>query len=211
MKKTFLLLCLFLVSVSTSFADDSYVSVKGGLFLPNSDMPGLKNFKKGYNFELAVGAKIHPNIAIEAAAGYYQTEIKDNFVDTYYDYYNDAYYTTTPTVSAIPVTLTIKGIIPLGKVDLFAGAGAGYYYTMLENKVKDLDGAVLGNLDETYNASAFGYHFVGGVDFNITDSVAIGAEIKQVYVKPESDISGYKQKVNMGGTIANAGVKFKFN
>ncbi|MBJ6727396.1 outer membrane beta-barrel protein [Geomesophilobacter sediminis] len=204
-----LALCMMIVSVSAAFAESSYLSFKGGVFFPNAETDGLNDFKNGYNFEVAYGVKIHPNLALEVGTGYYESEIKDEFTNTYLDAFGTP-YTVTPTVSAVPILVTLKVVAPLGPAaEIYAGAGGGYYYTMLENRVKDLNGATVGT-DESYSASALGYHFVGGVDFNVSPQLSIGGELKYFNVKPSYDVSGHSRQVQFGGTTANAVVKVKF-
>jgi hypothetical protein len=41
--------------------------------------------------------------------------------------------------------------------------------------------------------------------------LAIGVEIKHIFVKPEFDFSGYKERRSLDGTVANASLKYKFN
>lgn len=210
MKKILLSLCLVVASATVSFAGDSYFNLKLGGFFPNNSSPGLTNFRTGYNVEGAVGAKIHPNLAMEFGIGYYESEIKSSFTDTFYDLASGTTYTATPTVSVLPVTATLKGVIPVGPIELYAGGGGGYYFTWFETKVKDHSGVVVGDLNDTYTSSDFGYHVVAGVDVSISSALALGVEVKRYFVKPEYDITGRTEKIDLGGTVANAVLKLKF-
>jgi len=191
MKKMLLMLSVLLVSASASCASDFYFSAKGGAFFPSAPKSS-RSPKTGYNHEIAIGAKMHPNLALEVGGGNYASDRIESWRQT---------SGTTPggdrSVSVIPVTITLKGILPLGMVDLFAGGGGGYYYATLKSKLYS-------TIIET-NADATGYHFVGGFDVNLTDSTAIGAEIKQVYVRAFKG-----EDIDCGGTVANASLKLKF-
>ena len=106
------------------------------------------------------------------------------------------------------MTITLKGIVPVSTFDLFVGGGGGYYYAMYKNRFEASNTAV-GVFDGT--ATGFGYHIVGGVDMNVSNSLAIGVEIKHIFVNPEFDFSGFKERIHLDGTIANASLKYKFN
>jgi len=193
MKKSLLLVFVvfaFFLS-SAAFAADTkgYFALKGGIFDPNDKTYGMKDFNNGTNFEAAYGMKVHPNITLEFGAGYYRA--KDNVWGL-------------ETASAIPLTLTALVNLPLGSViDLNVGAGAGYYFTKFEIEA----------LGVSKEVGEVGYQVVGGVDFKIDPAISIGAEAKYVYVNPEYNFTasgGGKGKVEMGGMMYNAVLKFKF-
>jgi outer membrane protein W len=202
---TMILIILF--SVTNAFAQESsYFALKGGIFSPNSEEKGLKDFDTGYNIEVAYGYKVNPNFAIEAGIGKYSSEYSESgYVEVDGWLYPGS---ITLTASAIPITLTLKGIAPLsyGKVELYGGGGIGYYLSTMEAKV------TIGGYSESesWDASALGFHLVGGGDFYVSEKVALGLEVKWFQVKPEFDYDGYKEKTNLGGTIFNAFLKFRF-
>lgn len=208
MKKLLLSVCLFFSTVSVSIADDYYLSVKGGSLFPNTDTAGLNYFKTGYNVEVAVGTRIHRYLAIEAGAGYFESEKNGSTSIISVDTFGNITRTDfTPKVSVIPITLTLKGVVPINMVDLFIGGGGGGYYAKYKNKLEtNTFGWVFDG-----NGNAFGYHVVGGVDINISNSLAVGAEIKHIFVKPDFDFSEFKEKIRLDGTIVNASLKYKFN
>ncbi len=180
------------------FAGSGYIALRGGAFSPNSDEEGLKDFDTGYNIEVAYGYKINPNFAVEGGIGRYSSEYEETVTIYGVD------YSATATASAIPITVTAKGIIPLpgDKVEFYGGVGIGLYLATSE--------AEIAGVSMSYDANAFGFHVVGGADFNISDNIAIGGEIKWVSVEPEFDIVGVKYDTPYGGLIFNAGVKYKF-
>jgi hypothetical protein len=44
-----------------------------GVFEPNTDTDGLKFFDSGMNFELGIGSRVSPILAVEGALGSYNT------------------------------------------------------------------------------------------------------------------------------------------
>jgi len=207
MKKVLLAVVMFVMVFAAVpvFAANSYVALRAGAFSPNSDDQGLKDFDTGYNIEVAYGYKITPYFAVEGGVGRYSAKREASY--TYGSYSS----TDTMTFSAIPITATAKGVLPLAddKFELYGGAGLGYYlaYAKYESKSN-----VVGYTESSTSysnsdsASAFGFHVVGGADFNISETIAIGAEAKWISVEPEFSGSAIK----IGGLIFNAGVKFKF-
>jgi len=162
MKRFFLIsisIVLALFISTTAYAQgSSYFALKGGIFSPNSEEEGLKDFDRGYNVEAAFGYKANPNLAIEAGIGYYSSEYSESgYVCTWYGCYLADF---TITASAIPITLTLKGIAPLayGKVELYGGGGLGYYLATAEAEVA-ITG--VGSASDSWDASALGFHLVG--------------------------------------------------
>ena len=177
--------CVYASELSKS----GYLAIKGGVFQPNTDLgttdTGLKNFKSATNYEISGGFKASPYFALDAGLGYYSTALKSG---------------ANGKVNVLDVTLNAIGIIPISSVDLFAGAGFGTYFATIKDSANDTTG------------SALGYQLLGGVDINITDSIAIGGEVKYSKAKPEFEMLGSssKIKINVGGTTYNGVLKFRF-
>jgi len=191
----FVLIC----GVASAQAEDTYLAVKAGGFLPNgkgdaTNQGGLKDFDTGYNMEVAIGFRPASYAAIEAASGFYTSERQDTVNGS----------STKATIYGVPVTITAKGIIPLNKADFFVGAGAGYYFGVLDQSGQPRSSSSHGN--------ALGYHIVGGFDYNISEHYSLGSEIKWFSTKPEFDAnnSGVKTKWELGGTTLGLGMKYKF-
>lgn len=190
-----IILCMLFSAVTVFAEGRSYVGVRGGIFIPNSDKEdGLGEFDTGYNIEAVFGYKVHRNFAIEGGLGRYSSDGE----------WSEDGVTIDATASATPITLTAKGIMPVGsgKVELYGGGGLGYYFAEAEAKFNGFSGSD--------DASALGFHLVGGVDFNVSDKVAIGAEVKWFSVKPEFEFNGGEEEIKFGGAIINVGLKYIF-
>jgi opacity protein-like surface antigen len=163
-----------------------YLAIKGGVFLPNSETSGLKNYDNGYNGDAALGIRFNNFFGIELGAGYIEAKMKKPFDDN--------------KVKIIPITGNAILTIPLGSVvNLFAGGGAGYYMAKFAGG---------GGSDESKNV--LGYQALGGIDFNLGESFSIGGEIKRFWAKPEFEGNNTKVKVDVGGTVVDAGIKLRF-
>lgn len=184
-----------------------YLSIKGGLYDPDI------NYDTAYNAEVAVGIKVNPYFIIDIGGGYFRSEYKSEYSDWFGSSIKEKL-----TYSLIPITLTLKGNVPLGgdnvsgyKVELYGGGGIGYYLAKKEYKYTS------DTLTESYSsdANALGYHAVIGVDFNVAKHFALGIEGKWFKVEPEFDyeVWGFKvinRRTTMGGWVYNAGFKIRF-
>lgn len=218
MKKTVLAAVLgvcFCFNVASASGEDEamkkgYVAIKGGSFMPNRDSGdgtssstgGLVNFDSGFNVELSAGHKITENFAIEAGLGVYGTKLKDEV---------SSRLSSTAAVAVVPITFSAIAIVPVSKVDLYAGAGIGLYTAALATSTATR----YGTIDTDYKAEAFGYQVFCGMDINLSPYVAISAEYKYVNSEaeftPDSDLySNYKLKMQIGGSMINGGLKFRF-
>jgi outer membrane protein W len=156
----------------------SAFTLKVGAYFPQEDLDDL-DFDTGLAAEVSFTSYFHPNLAAELGVGYIQSE-SDIF---------DA------EMMAIPVTLNLKGIIPVGGVELYVLAGIGAYYVQFENNIGfDEDDTVLG-----FQAGA-------GANFNITPTMFVGAEAKYLWAEPE--FAGVDVKIDGFQATANLGFRF---
>ena len=213
MKKWFVVLMLslcFLVPSLAKAADDAagptgYGALKLGYFIPNNDDDGLNDFDKVFAIGVAGGAKLLPWFALELGGDYYKTKGNDSVT------YAGVSYDVNAKVKTWSVPLTARLILPISKVvQPFVGGGGGWYWSSV-----DMDGTVsgFGLSDQVWSksqsANGPGYHFVAGVDFNLTPNFGLGAEVK--WSKAELDFDRISDdKINVGGTTLNFVVKGMF-
>ena len=197
--------CLLCCASGTALAEGTYAGIKVGGFMPNgkgdtTNQGGLKDFDTGYNLELAVGFRPASYAAIEAGTGFYSAS-------------RDIAITTTSreksTIYGVPATITAKAVLPLERSEFFVGAGAGYYFSVLQRD--STNGA--SSRSSSSHGNALGYHLVGGFDYNLGERYSLGAEIKWFSTKPKFDDAGgtgSQTEWEFGGTTLNLGVKYKF-
>jgi outer membrane protein W len=197
-----------LAGAATSYgADNGYVAIKGGVFFPNGEGSsgnenGFKDLGTGYNAELAVGYRPEPYVAFELGSGIYGTNGTVSEPTT----------SNKITATCVPVTLTVKGILTFERLELFAGAGGGYYFGTVEQKTT---GGVV-SIDQSSHGGALGYLVTAGGDFKLSKRLGLGAEFKWFSAQPElefTDISSgstVKQKWQIGGSLLNLGLKYSF-
>jgi outer membrane protein W len=200
---------MIIICCATSHADAgerAYLSLKGGGFLPNGNE--LSDFDAGYNVEFAAGFRPAPYAAIELGSGYYYAERTkiDNTI------------TRKASVSGVPATVTVKGVASYNAIDIFAGAGAGYYFGLVN--LDKYDSATQASEKRNSHSNALGYHVVGGFDYHLGKRWSLGAEIKWFATRQRFNLNpvtldqvspaGAKTTWEMGGTTMNLGVKFLY-
>jgi opacity protein-like surface antigen len=185
---------------STPASAQFYFGGKGTAFLPNNSADGLKDFDTGYGGEAFAGYRFIPYFGLETGVGYYASKWSDSFDDI----------DTKLTASAVPVTLTAKGFLPLGdRARLYAGAGVGMYFAKAKVELSaDIDGVKFSISDED-DASAFGYHAVLGGEFMVSSAVGLQAEAKWFKVEPEFSDDIADEKADIGGIMLSFGVLFQ--
>lgn len=174
----------------------NYFIVKGGIYSPESN--DLEDFDKGFNGEIAFGHYLTQNLALELGLGYFQTDTSETvYLNGFGDVRVDA------EVTSIPLTLSIKGIYPIGNVELIGIAGFGFvYFTKGEITISDV------SLDD--DDTPYGFHLGGGLNYNITKNIFIGLEGKYLWASAEFNTSGMKLDADLDGFVmtANIGIRF---
>lgn len=97
-------------------------------------------------------------------------------------------------MTLVPVTVTGKGILPLGDVELFAGAGIGAYFAKAD----------LGS--QSYDDTALGWNILAGVNFNVMPNLLFGTEIKYHWIKPS--FGPHDSRLDGVTATANLGIRF---
>lgn len=170
---------------SYSYVQDNtgkwYVAVKPGAFFPTGDLDD-KGFGTGFAGELTMGNYLTRNLALEAAVGYFQTDAS----------LNTATVSEEDDIWVIPVTATIKGILPIqGGLELSAGAGAGLYFANIRAK----GSTAAGHFSNDGSDTAIGGHVVAGLTYNFPRKAFIGVEGKYIFTN-KIDLLGSKIHLN---------------
>lgn len=199
-----LLTCLFILAASVApvtgagpvmvSGPSNYVVGKLGVYIPTSN--DLSGYDTGFNGEFAFGHYFNPYLAVELGVGYFQTEGDVTVV------YPGASFPGHEKIEVTPLTGSLRVSIPVNIwVEPYAIAGIGAYFVHDHIDVSNYYHDYLSD-----NATAFGVHLGGGINFNISPNFFIGAECKYVWLDP----SLYGADVNLGGVrlTGNFGVRF---
>jgi len=168
----------------------NYMVLKGGLYSPSKDFDiGATHFEldDGFVAEIAVGHYFVPIFATELGVGYFESKA------------SPAVPPGETKFKVVPVTLTGKVLFPLGPIEPYGEFGIGGYITKAE-----VSGTIANFSSST--KGVFGLHAGGGVNFNITPAVFLGAEGRYLWAKPS--FGGQDIKLDGFTVTGNLGYRF---
>ncbi len=144
-----------------------------GIFEPNDDRDGLEGYDTGGAFDVGIGSRVSPNLAIEGGFGAYSSERGPD------------------DLSVVPLTIGARLIIPAPVVEPYIGGGLGLYFA-------DLDEPSTGINDSD---TTIGGYAALGLDAWLNPRTALNFEGKYHFAEPEFngfdvDVSGWT--LNLG-------------
>lgn len=160
-----------------------YVSLKLGAYLPQHD--DTEDFDTGFNGEIYYGRYFRKNYASELGVGFFKSE-------------------GGVTLDVFDIAYTIKGVYPVGRLELFVGPGFGLYFAKLD--FTDAPGV------ETGWNTAIGLHVLAGLNYNIRADWFLGLEGKYFFARtkdpiiPQGDATG----THLDGIVASAVLGWRF-
>jgi hypothetical protein len=158
-----------------------------GIFDPNSDTDGLAGYDSGMNFDLGIGSRVSPILAVDGTFGAYAAEVGSK------------------EAGVVPLTIGARLIVPNAFIEPYIGGGLGLYFTSLKEPAT----AGFSGIDDT--STDFGGYLSIGADFWLNPRVALNFEGKYHFVNPSfEDAAGNSWDVNMGGWTVNLGVRASF-
>lgn len=175
----------------------NYVSVKLGGFFPDDN-----DFENGFSGEVALGHYFSPNFAVEGGLGYVWIGDFEGTVNTVF-----GPVVADVDVSAAPLTVTVKAILPLNYTELYVGVGGGFYFINASVNYSTIGFPAY--YDD--NDVAFGGHIVAGVQLDISDLAFLGIEGK--YTATDSVtlyVAGTALEVEVEGFSATGVLGFRF-
>jgi hypothetical protein len=184
-----------------------YLTFKPGIYSPQSS--DLDGFDTGFNGEIVLGCLFHPNMALEFGIGYFNTEGEITVVGA------TSVGREKFDIDVIPVTFTLKAILPYKKWEFFGLGGVGLYIVPGGYNVGDYyyDGYYY-NYDDDYDV-VFGGYLGGGIHYNITPRIFLGVEGKYLWTdKVDFKVGDFGVplgvKLKMDGIIATAVIGIRF-
>jgi hypothetical protein len=139
-----------------------------GFFEPNDDTDGLAGYDTGGSFDVGIGSRVSPILAIEGAVGGYTA---DRGPDD---------------LTVVPITFGVRLILPNPVIEPYVGAGLGLYIADLQEPTSGID-------DSDTTVGGYGSF---GLDAWLNPRVALNFEGKYHFAKPEFngidvDVSGW--------------------
>ena len=175
------------------FGPSNYMVGKMGGYIPTSN--DLNGYDTGFTGEFAFGHYFNPYLAVEMGIGYFQTEGTVSVV------YPGALYPGHEKIEVTPLTASLKVSIPVNVwLEPYGIAGIGSYFVRDHIDVSNHHGYL------SDDATGFGAHAGGGINFNINPRVFVGAECTYVWLNP----SLYGADVNLSGVRITGNLGFRF-
>ncbi|HZW35613.1 MAG TPA: outer membrane beta-barrel protein [Candidatus Deferrimicrobiaceae bacterium] len=148
-----------------------------GFFEPNDDDPtptggGLGGYDTGGSFDIGIGSRVSPILAIEGAVGGFSAERGPD------------------EVTVVPLTFGIRLILPNPVIEPYIGAGLGMYFADLQEVPRP------GFIGIDDSDTTVGGYVSGGLDAWLNPRLALNFEGKYHFAEPEFngidvDVSGW--------------------
>lgn len=206
------LILTILVPVYVSAQNNQfYIAAKPGIYSPQTD--DLKGFDTGFNGEIAFGRQYNKNFAAEMGLGYFGTKGQDREAGMYNGFIYSAQGDYE--LNVVPITLTLKGIYPIDKWEIYALGGVGLYFVSGDLKFDMRFNGYSFSDSVSDSDTIFGGHLGLGVHYNITPSFFVGAETKYLWTsdaKLKGDILTVpmEAKFNLNGFLVTAVIGLRF-
>lgn len=164
-----------------------YFFAQLGLFEPNDSTAGLSGYDTGGNFNIGVGSRVSPILAVEGSLGGYSAERGSD------------------DVSVVPLTFGVRLVVPHPFVEPYLGAGLGLYFS----KLKEAARPGFSGIDDS--DTVFGGYGSIGVDAWLNPRMALNFEGRYNWAEPTfTSASGTQFDVKVGGWTVNLGVRISF-
>lgn len=209
MKNTFFIVFILAILASTNVSSIAAPDSTAGSFLDMSNQQNLAaiiriglydpkgdHLKGGDGIEATLRYKPLFFLATELGIGYYNHVSENQFKITVPDPSGTpaTIYNGDNKMQMIPVTASVKLMLPVELGNVYAGGGVGYYFKKIS-----------GFRDETDNSG--GFQFGGGFEINLTKSEMFLFDYKRMIIKKGfSSISD----IDFSGDVYSAGFGWRF-
>jgi outer membrane protein W len=178
----------------TGAQSPNYFVFKGGIYSPQTN--DLDGFDTGFNGEVALGHYLNRNWAVELGAGYFQTSasqtlwLPGGFVARF-----------KADIDVMPITVALKGIIPLNPFELYGIGGLGAYFLWTD--------ARYGGYSKSDSDVIFGGFLGLGANYYINPSFFLGLEGKYLWTD-DAKFSSAHIKYSLDGFITTLNIGWRF-
>lgn len=151
--------------------------------------PKTKSFHDGTGIDFSYSLKPIPYAAVETGIGYYRAERGESGF-----------------LSAVPLTLSARAILPLAFINIYGGGGVGAYYKMAQLDLSDPKRST--ELTADRSEISFGYHANAGIEFSSSSGVSLLFEYRHLIVN-QDDFKVYDD-IKHGGDFYYGGFSLNF-
>ncbi|HVN95021.1 MAG TPA: outer membrane beta-barrel protein [Syntrophorhabdaceae bacterium] len=147
----------------------NYFVLKGGIYSPQTN--DLSGFNTGFNGEIAFGHYFAKNLAGEGSIGYFHSSASQN------DDISGIPVSERVKIDVMPVTVALKGSIPVEDLEFYGLGGIGAYFVWTEVDVS----SATASASPSDTDAVFGGFLGLGVNYNVTPNVFLGVEGKYLW------------------------------
>ena len=194
------LLPIALAAAGPAGADESssdYVALRAGVYLPQA-APSVTggSYGAGLDLELAMGRAFFPWMAGEIGVGYAQSESAVN-----QGYYPGQYLIpVTARFALVPLTASLKFILPAGSIEPYAFGGIGVYFATFQKDPADTLPTV------TESSTILGFHAGAGATYRAGERILVGVDGRYTFVQDEY----WGARYSFNGVGFTAAVAYRF-
>jgi opacity protein-like surface antigen len=194
-----IVICFGVMGLSfTAHAESKdYFVLKGGIYKPQSS--DLSDFSTGFNGEIAYGHYFDRNWALEFGTGYFVTKANQ---EAQYPFKASA----DLDLKTVPLTVTLKGIIPVDNWEFYGIGGIGGYFVFANVDVDYIGGR---HVSDSENKALFGGFLGIGTQYNITPAVFLGIEGKYLWTT-KTTFTNTDKDVGLEGIQATINLGYRF-
>lgn len=158
-----------------------------GVFEPNDDFDGLVGYDSGGAFDIGIGARVSPILAVDGTFGGYAADFGPD------------------EVTVIPLTVGLRLIIPNPVIEPYIGGGVGLYFADLQERRAD----PFNDIDDS--DTTVGAYASFGVDFWLHPQIALNLEGKYHWAEPSfTAAAGNEIDVDVSGWTGTLGIRVGF-
>ncbi|NDY41456.1 outer membrane beta-barrel protein [Dissulfurirhabdus thermomarina] len=188
------------------WADRSYFAGQLGAFVPGDDLDDA-DLHTRTAFLLSYGYHLTPTLSVEGAAGYAAAH------GDHSRFYPVVGYTDVDmNLAVLPLTVSLVGHLPLGRLELEGGGGVGLYYAYFDG---DLDNFWWDH--RTFNDSDFvtGVHLEAAVTYRFASRFSAGISARRWWTQEagfHDSVHGVAVRLdaNLDGWVVGGRIGFQF-
>ena len=184
----------------------NYFALKGGVYSPQNNLEILgfdtnKKFDTGFTGEIALGHYFDKFWALELGTGYFETRANTGIP------VGPFVFPWSVDLRVVPLTIALKGIIPIGVVELYGIGGIGSYFLWSDVNATLSNGSRHSVSD---SEELFGSFLGIGVQFNVTPDVFVGLEGRYLWTTSSDFNEVGILGTNLNGAQATFNIGFRF-
>ncbi len=172
----------------------TYLVFHGGVFEPNDFSDGLTGYDQGWNFDLGIGSRVSPILAVEGLVGAYGADRGSD------------------EVRVVPVTIGARLVLPNPVIEPYLGGGIGIYFAKLKEGPSPVARGLVDFQGIDDSDTTVGGYVSLGLDAWLNPRTALNLEGKYHIAVPtfRENVFSTPIDVDVSGWAVNLGIRLAF-